>query len=113
MVGLYVGYNLPDRSCRKSRKLFSSETAWCWGVAVVPQVKQFTLRLARRSGLPSEIVSALWQKGVHIQAFFVEVEEDQDVFHLAVDRVALAKETFIENGWEAIEEGMLAQALRS
>jgi hypothetical protein len=77
---------------------------------VVPQVKQFRLRLARRPGLPSEIVSALWQKGVHIQAFFVEVEEDQDVFHLAVDKVLLAKETFIENGWEAIEERMRAQA---
>jgi hypothetical protein len=77
------------------------------GVVVVPQVKQFKLRIARRPGLPSEIVSALWQKGVHIQAFFVEVEEDQDIFHLAVDKAALAKETFIENGWKATEERAL------
>jgi hypothetical protein len=35
---------------------------------------------------------------VHIQEFFVEVEEDQDIFHLVVDKAALAKATFIENG---------------
>ena len=81
------------------------------GVVVVSQVKQFRLRIARHPGLPSEIVSALWQKGVHIQAFFVEVEEDQEVFHLAVDKAALARATFIENGWEAAEEGMLPQIL--
>jgi hypothetical protein len=73
----------------------------------VSQVKQFKLRMARRPGLPSEIVSALWQKGVHIQAFFVEVEEDQDIFHLEVDKAALAKETFVENGWKATEERAL------
>src|SRR6266567_2711951 len=37
-------------------------------VRVSPQVKQFELRIAKRPGLPSEIASALWQKGVHIQA---------------------------------------------
>ena len=73
----------------------------------MPQVKQFKLRLAKRPGLPSTIVAALWQKGVHIQEFFVELQEDQDVFHLAVDKAALAEEAFVENGWEAIEEGEL------
>jgi hypothetical protein len=46
----------------------------------------------------------LWQKGVHIQAFTVEIEEQEDVFHLAVDNAALAKQTFAENGWRAAEE---------
>lgn len=70
------------------------------------QVRQFRLRLAKRSGLPSAIASALWQKGVHIQAFFVELDEKEDTFHLAVDKAPLAKLTFAENGWHATEEAM-------
>ena len=68
------------------------------------QLKQFRLRLAKRTGLPSEIASALWQKGVHIQAFVVEIEEGTDIFHLAVDQAAVAKQAFAENGWHATEE---------
>jgi hypothetical protein len=76
-------------------------------VQVVSQVKQFRLRLAKRPGLPSEITTALWQKGVHIESFFVEFEEGEDIFHLAVDDAALAEQTFIENGWKATEEEAL------
>lgn len=68
------------------------------------KLKQFRLRLAKRAGLPSEIASALWQKGVHIQAFVVEIEDEEDIFHLAVDKAALAEQTFAENGWRATEE---------
>ena len=74
---------------------------------VVSQVKQFELRIAKRPGLPSEIASALWEKGVRIQAFTVEIQEGQGIFHLAVDNAAVAKQTFIENGWKATEEGTL------
>ena len=77
----------------------------------MPRVKQFKLRIDKRPGLPSEIASALWQKGVHIQAFSAELQEGQEIFHLAVDRAAVAKQTFIENGWKATEEDMLAQTL--
>ena len=66
--------------------------------------KQFRLSLTKRTGLPSEIASALWQKGVHIQAFLVEIEEKEDIFYVAVDKAALAKQTFDENGWCATEE---------
>jgi hypothetical protein len=48
---------------------------------------------------------------VHIQAFSAELQEGQEIFHLAVDRAAVAKQTFIENGWKATEEDMLAQTL--
>ncbi|MGB8061446.1 MAG: hypothetical protein WCF26_06115 [Candidatus Sulfotelmatobacter sp.] len=41
---------------------------------------------------------------MHIQAFSVELQEGQDVFHLAVDKAAVAKQTFTENGWKATEE---------
>ena len=78
-------------------------------IRVVPQVKQFELRIAKRPGLPSEIASALWQKGVHIQAFSAQLQEGQEIFHLAVDKAAVAKQTFIENGWKATEETALAQ----
>lgn len=71
---------------------------------LVAKLKQFRLRLAKRAGLPSEIASALWQKGVHIQAFVVEIEDEEDIFHLAVDKAALAEQTFAENGWRATEE---------
>jgi len=71
----------------------------------VPQVKQFELRIAGRPGLPSEIASALWEKGVHIQAFSAELKEGQSIFHLAVDKAVVAMETFVENGWKATEGG--------
>jgi hypothetical protein len=70
----------------------------------VPQVKQFELRIAKSPRLPCEIASALWEKGVHIQSFSVELQEGQDVFHLAVDKAAVAKQTFTDNGWKATEE---------
>jgi len=72
----------------------------------VHHVKQFELRIAKRPGLPSEIASALWEKGVRIQAFSGELSEGQSIFHLAVDKAAVAKQTFIENGWQATEEGV-------
>jgi hypothetical protein len=100
MAGPCADYNLPGRLV--SQKL-STRAAYLVGV-VVSHFKQFRLRLARRPGLPSEIVAALWQKGVHIQVFFVEVEEDQDIFHLAVDKTSLARQAFFENGWHADEE---------
>jgi len=77
----------------------------------MPRVKQFELRIAKRPGLPGEIASALWEKGVRIQAFSAELQEGQGVFHLAVDKASVAKQTFIENGWKAIEEDGLARTL--
>lgn len=81
-------------------------TLFLIGRSLVAKLKQFRLRLAKRTGLPSEIASALWQKGVHIQGFIVEIEEEEDTFHLAVDKAAVAKQTFAENGWCATEEGL-------
>ena len=68
--------------------------------------------MARRPGLPSQIASALWQNGVRILAFSAEVRKGQDVFHLAVDKAAVAKQTFLENGWKATEEGVIVAAPR-
>ena len=106
-----MDYNLSDRLSRVSRKANGHLFAQPWlhnAVRVVPQVTQFALRIAKRPGLPSEIASALWKKGVHIQAFSAELQGRQEIFHVAVDKAAAAKNTFIENGWEAAEEDMLA-----
>jgi len=73
-------------------------------IEVVPQAKQFELRIAKRPGLPSEIASALWTKGVRIHAFAAELQEGQAIFHVAVDKSAVARQTFMENGWKATEE---------
>ena len=72
----------------------------------MPQARQFELRIAKRPGLPGEIASALWEKGVRIRAFSAEIQEGQGIFHLAVDKAAVARQTFIENGWKATEEGV-------
>jgi len=74
-------------------------------------VKHFALRVADRPGLPAAIASALWQKGVNIETFSAELHRGQGTFHLVVDKVAVAKETFMENGWEAAEENVTAQTL--
>jgi len=71
----------------------------------VHHVKQFELRIAKRPGLPSEIACALWEKGVHIQAFFAELQEGQGILHVAVDQAAVADQTFIKNGWKSAEDG--------
>ena len=70
------------------------------------QVRQFRVRIARRPGLASEVTSALWQRGVHIEGFSAEFQAGEHIFHLAVDKAKLAKETFAENGWRATEEGV-------
>ena len=103
MAGACADCNLRDRLC-DNPKTFLSTASSTGVIQVVPRVKQFELRIAKRSGVPSEIASALWQKGVRIQAFSGEIREGQDIFHVAVDKAALAKQTFIENGWQAIEE---------
>jgi hypothetical protein len=72
----------------------------------VQQVKQFSVKVSDRPGLLAEMASALWQKGVKIQAFSAELHEGLGTFHLVVDKVAVAKKTFVENGWKAAEEGV-------
>ena len=69
-------------------------------------VKHFALRIADRPGLPAAIASALWQRGVNIETFTAELHRGQGTFRLVVDKVAVAKETFMENRWEATEENV-------
>jgi hypothetical protein len=104
MAGLYADCNLTD-PLPNNLNAFSWRSVSQGATQVVPRVKQFELRIAGRPGLPSEIASALWEKGVHIQAFSAELQEGQGIFHLAVDKALVAMETFMENGWKATEEG--------
>src|SRR5438270_302340 len=79
MVGIYADCNLADRSFRaRAEKVIDiSFNRLIDAIRVVPQVKQFELRIAKRPGLPSEIASALWQKGVHIQAFSAQLQRTE------------------------------------
>ena len=71
------------------------------------RVSQFSLRIDKRPGLHSRIASALWQKGVRIHAFSAELQGKQEILHLTVDKAAVAKQTFVEQGWKATEEFQL------
>src|SRR2546427_10529108 len=106
MVGIYADCNLADRSFRaRAEKVIDiSFNRLIDAIRVVPQVKQFELRIAKRPGLPSEIASALWQKGVHIQAFSAQLQEGQEIFYLAVLKAAVDKQTVIEYGWKTSED---------
>jgi hypothetical protein len=104
MAGTYAAYNFLGRLCHNP-ETFPLPACFIGVMSAVPQAKQFRLRIARRPGLAGEIASALWQKGVRIRAFSADLQEGQDVFHLAVDKAAVARRTFIENGWNATEEG--------
>jgi hypothetical protein len=102
-----VDYDLPGRFCNNPRIDWTSLLTGLFRrgvIHVMPRVKQFELRIAKRPGLPGEIASALWQKGVHIQAFSADLQEGEGRFHLAVDKAAVAKQTFFENGWKATED---------
>src|SRR5437588_9859998 len=70
-------------------------------IRVVPEVKQFELRIAKRCGLPSEIASALWQTGAHIQPSSAQRLERLEIFHLAAEKTGMSKQTCEENGWKA------------
>src|SRR5947208_15246055 len=112
MVGIYADCNLADRSFRaRAEKVIDiSFNRLIDAIRVVPQVKQFELRIAKRPGLPSEIASALWQKGVHIQAVSAQLQEGQEIFHLALANAAATNQAVIENGSIATEETAVAQA---
>jgi hypothetical protein len=103
-AGTYAGCNLPAHLLKYAEVTLTSFLASKRYFQVVRQVKQFTLRIADRPGLPAAIASALWREGVHIQAFSAEFHRGKETIHLVVDRAAIAKKTFTKNGWEAAEE---------
>ena len=61
-----------------------------------PTALDYLLRLLRLSG----------KRGFNIETFSAELHRGQGTFHLVVDKVAVAKETFMENRWEATEENV-------
>jgi predicted amino acid-binding ACT domain protein len=103
-AGTYAGCDLPAHLLKYAEATLTSYLASKSYLQLVRQVKQFTLRIADRPGLPAEIASALWQEGVHIRAFSAELHTGKQTIHLVVDKSAVAKKTFMKNGWEAAEQ---------
>lgn len=105
-AGTYVGCNLPVHSSNYTHSEWTSLfdcLASNTLLEVMRQAKHLTFRIADRPGLLAE-ASALWQQGVHVEAFSAELHTAKETFHLVVDKAAVAKKTFIENGWEVAEE---------
>lgn len=75
------------------------------------KARQFTLRINDRPGLLAEIASALWEKAANIQAFVADVHGREGVLHLVVEKVSVARRTFVEHGWDAAEEEVIVLSL--
>jgi hypothetical protein len=103
-AGTYAGCNFPAHLLKYAEVTLTSFLASKRYLQVMRQVKQFTLRIADRPGLPAEIASALWREGVHIQAFSAQLHTGKETIHLVVDKASIAKKTFMKNGWEAAED---------
>lgn len=55
------------------------------------KIVQFTVSLANRPRVLSELASALWEKGVNIQAFGAEISNGHARANLIVDKPAVAR----------------------
>src|SRR5207253_7070078 len=79
MVGIYADCNLSDRSFRaRAEKVIDiSFNRLIDAIRVVPQVKQFELRIAKRPGLPSEIASLSGRKGCTSKLFLRSSRKDR------------------------------------
>lgn len=70
----------------------------------MPKRIQFEVRLTNRPGVLGEVASALWTKGITIQAFRIDIDEGEATIHLIVNKPAAARKVFAEHGWKASEK---------
>ncbi len=73
----------------------------------MPKRIQFEVRLTNRPGVlgeVAEVASALWTKGITIQAFRIDIDEGEATIHLVVNKPAAARKVFAEYGWKASEK---------
>lgn len=70
----------------------------------MPKRIQFEVRLTDRPGVLGEVASALWTKGITIQAFRIDIDEGEATIHLVVNKPAAARKVFAEHGWKASEK---------
>ncbi|TMB87500.1 MAG: ACT domain-containing protein [Chloroflexi bacterium] len=77
----------------------------------MPRAKQLTVSVPDRPGVLGAVGSALGAKKANIRAFTAWIEGDRGRIRLVVDKTAAAKKLLAANGWEAIEEEVLAVTL--
>ena len=70
----------------------------------MPKRIQFEVRLTNHPGVLGEVASALWTKGIAIQAFRIEIGEGKAPIHLVVNNPAAARKVFAEHDWKASEK---------
>ena len=70
----------------------------------MPKRIQFEVRLTNHPGVLGEVASALWTKGIVIQAFRIDIDEGEATIHLVVNKPAVARKVFAEHGWKASEK---------
>lgn len=77
----------------------------------MPRAKQYTVMLADRPGALGQVASALGEKKVNIIGFAGAKQGEQGMIWLVVDKPAAAKKIFVQNGWQATEDEVLAVTL--
>ncbi len=70
----------------------------------MPKGIQFEVRLTNHPGAIGEVASALWTKGITIQAFRIDIDEGEATIHLVVNNPAAARKVFAEHGWKTSEK---------
>ncbi len=76
----------------------------------MPRAKQVTAWVEDRPGMLGKVAAALGAKKVNIVAFMAPVIGGRGALRMIVDKPAMARKIFVENGWETTEEEVL-QAL--
>ena len=75
---------------------------------VIKKTNQFTITVPNRPGVLGEVASALWAKGVNIQAFLAtDIGPSEAAIHLVVDEPAAARRVLPELGWKTTEEEII------
>jgi len=77
----------------------------------MPRVKQLTAWVEDRPGMLGKVASALAAKKVNIVAFMAPVIGGRGALRMIVDRPAVARKVFAEQGWESTEEEVVEVTL--
>jgi hypothetical protein len=77
----------------------------------MPRAKQLTVSIPDRPGALGAVASALGEKKVNIIGFAGAKQGEQGAIWLIVDKPATAKKVFAQNGWNAMEDDVLAVTL--
>src|SRR5712691_2296842 len=73
----------------------------------MPRAKQVTAWVEDRPGMLGKVAAALGAKKVNIVAFMAPVIGGRGALRMIVDKPAMARKIFVENGWETTEEELL------